>query len=181
MIGFTLKAARHLCCGMLFFSLSAMAQAPGRTDANPESLGFEIGNGKRIIRNLNGMYGLRIFGSWEASISDKFTEVITSLSDGTPRARLQINMVQAESIRTFNDLVDLFLGKAKGWTVAKIGDLEAVQKEANLSTGRCVLDVRVFKAPQEIAVINLDAAPKCDGPSAYAKIKASLDTFYFIK
>jgi hypothetical protein len=167
-------AARFLCCAMIVLPLTAHADDTDK----PEGMGFEIGNGKRMVRNMGGLYGLNVPQNWEVGFHGKFTEILTSLQEGSPRARLHINVITAEAIRTFRDLVNQLNGR--GFSVAKIGSLDAVQREDELNNGRCMLDVRVFRAPQEIAVITLDGSRDCHGASAYTRIKDSLDTFKFI-
>lgn len=186
------SAVRLLCCVMVLFPLLASAgdtptgQVPAqRNGAGTGTWGFEIGNGKRMITNVNGFYGLTTpAGTWQVGFYGKFTELLTSFYDGAPRARLHINLIAAEGIRTFSDLVTQLTGR--GFEVAKIAQLEAVSKEDALTNGRCLLDVRVFRAPKEIAVITLDgnrvdASDDCRSPSSYTRIKESLDTFQFIQ
>lgn len=193
------SASRYLCLAALLVSLSgftadvALDQSPtggiGRPSALPEGWGFEIGNGKRLIRNLNGMYGLRINNAWEVGVAGRFTEIFTSLAEGTPRAILRINVLDSKNcsycarIDSFNKLVDLFTSRATGWTVidkSRIGGHDAIQKEGDIGAGRCMLDVRVFKKPGEVASISLDSAPDCTGQSSYQTIRQSLESFEFL-
>ena len=94
--------------------------------------GFEIGNGRKIIENVKGGYSIVVPEKTEVGTSKNYTEVIAPLSEGTPRARLQINVVKDTGLMTINDLVDS--KKDGSWTVTKLAGLEGIQKEETLPT-----------------------------------------------
>ena len=167
-----------IICFLISFPLGTAEAAPPGRESLLDSAGFEIGNGKRLIRNPSGLYGMKISNSWRHEFFGQLTEIVSGFS-GRPKARLRISMETDENIQTFADLVLLFRRKM-GWSIDKIAGLDAILKEEELSDGHCMLDAKVFRAPGEVAVITLDGAPDCRGPSAYGTIKTSLETFHFI-
>lgn len=136
--------------------------------------GFEIGNGRKIIENKNGGYTIIVPEKTEVGTTKNYTEVIAPLSEGTPRARLQINVVKDPGLKTINDLVDS--QKDGTWVPVKMADLDGIQKEETLTTRLRQIEIRLFLREGEIVVVNLEGVP---GPSLitpFEAIKSSLES-----
>ena len=136
--------------------------------------GFEIGNGRKVIVNGTGGYSIVIPEKMEVGNSKTFTEVITPLPAGTPRARLQINVVRDEGLITIHDLVDS--RKDGVWTPINLAGLAGIQKEETLPTRLRQIEIRLLLRPREILVVNLEGVPGPSMMNPFETIRESLET-----
>lgn len=137
--------------------------------------GFEIGNGRKLIKNVPGSYGIVVPEKLEVGFYNRFTEIIAPLMEGTPRARLQINVVKFESLNTLTDLLESKDGQ--GWVPVKLAGYSGIKKEETLPTRLRQIEFRLFYRPNEIIVINLEGVPGGSPSSAFEGFQQSLETF----
>lgn len=137
--------------------------------------GFEIGNGRKVIRNQAGAYLLKIYKEWEVGILGKFTEIISPLYEGVPRARLQINVLHEDKLKTVEDLLDSM--PSEEWMPVVLGELEGVQKRRPTVNGVQTTEVRLFRGPGEVIVMALDGKPGDNELTAYDKVQHALTSF----
>ena len=140
-----------------------------------ERAGFEIGNGRKLIKNLDGGYLMKIYKDWEVGINGKFTEVVAPIYEGVPRGRLQINVLGEGDLDSAIDTSQQ--RPASDWMPVVLGDLQGVQKSRLLPSGINSTEVRLFRDTGEVIVMTLDGAPGKDTLTAYDKIQHSLTTF----
>lgn len=141
-----------------------------------ERAGFEIGNGRVIIKNYAGKYQLKIYDKWEVGIMERFTEVISPIYEGIPRARLQINAVIDERVTTVDDLVQP--NENSEWGRVFLGDLDGVKKEVSQPNGIHNLEVRLFRGPGDLIVINVDGKPGSGSTATvFDRLQAQLMSF----
>ena len=136
--------------------------------------GFEIGNGRKTVENVKGRYSIVVPEKMEVGRSKSFTEILGPLSEGTPRTRLHINVVNEDSLLTLNDLID---SKKDGWTSVKIAGLEGIQKEDVLPTRVHQIEIRLFLRPGQVIVLNLEGAPGPSLMTPFESVKESLGSF----
>lgn len=137
--------------------------------------GFEIGNGRKLIKNEPGKYSMKIYDKWEVGQADAFTEVISPLYEGVPRARLQINVVATDAIRTLQDLYES--RRDPTWIPLVLGKLQGIQQEKVLSNGVHELEVRLFRRDGEVVVLQMDGRPGTQALTAFDKVISALPTF----
>ncbi len=159
-------------------SASLIGNLPGVQMPGPEVMGFELGNGRTIARNQPGNYALSVSDTSEVGYLDKFTEVIASLAEGTPRARLLINPVHADTISTLDDLVGDKV--EKHWMLTNLNGLEGVKREITLSSGLSQLEIQLFRTKGELIVISLEGKADKEGKSSYSRFRNALETFHLL-
>jgi hypothetical protein len=137
--------------------------------------GFEIGNGKKMIKNEPGRYGMKIYDKWEVGLAEAFTEVISPLHEGVPRARLQINVVPSTNIQSLQDLYES--RRDSGWIPVVIGRLQGVQQEKILANGVHEVEVRLFRNPGEVLVLQMDGRPGTQQLTPFDKVVSALTSF----
>lgn len=142
--------------------------------------GFEIGNGRKLIRNLAGKYGVNVPDKWEAGLFKSFTEVIAPLYEGTPRSRLQINVIKPTGATS---PIELLKTKSEDtWTRVALAELEGIKKETILAGGVHEVDIELFRGKEELIVINLTGKPKeitsGAAPSSFDRLYRSLQTIH---
>ncbi len=140
--------------------------------------GFEIGNGRIIIKNHAGKYLLKMYDKWEVGILDKFTEVISPLYEGIPRARLQINALEDEKVKNAQDLIEPT--ESSEWTKVSLNSLEGYKKCSFQPNGTNNVEVRLLRDEGDFIVINLDGKPGLNHDSAFDKLQAELSSFQLI-
>jgi hypothetical protein len=137
--------------------------------------GFEIGNGKKVVKNTPGSYEFIIPDTLEVGFSNRFTEVIAPLFDGTPRAKLQINIVKNNSIGSFSDLVNS-IGTDTNWTRVSLAGYDGIKSELVLPTKLHQLEYRLFFKEFELLVINVEGIPRYSPKSTFEQLQKALDT-----
>ena len=137
--------------------------------------GFEIGNGRKLIKNTNGSYEIIIPEKLEVGFANRYTEIIAPLFEGTPRARLQINIVKADSLNTLADLVESRSGQ--GWEAVKLAGLNGIKKVEILPTRLQQIEYRLLYRPTELIVINAEGVPSGSPATAFEMLQQSLETF----
>lgn len=91
---------------------------------DPRVGGIELGNG-RIVENLEGQYQIFTPEKWEVGRNEKMLEIIAPLSEGVPRARLEIDVLP----NTFNSALALEETLiAAGWEKARLRKLNGYIK-----------------------------------------------------
>lgn len=136
--------------------------------------GFEIGNAKKEVTNIPGKYSIVVPDKSEVGITKHYTEVVTPLSEGTPRTRLQINLVTEANLKTVADLVDS--RKEENWSAITLSGLQGIKKEEKVSTGLQQIEVRLFLRPGKIIVVNLEGVPSPSALSPFEVLKDSIET-----
>lgn len=136
--------------------------------------GFEIGNAK-TIENLPGRYKITVPSKTEVGSVKTYTEAIAPLSEGTPRTRLQINLVTENNMNSVANLIDSRL--EENWSPINLSGLSGIKKEVTVSTGLSQVEVRLFLRPGKIIVINLEGVPSPSPLSPFEVLKDSIETF----
>ena len=137
--------------------------------------GFEIGNGRKVIKNTPGQYQLIVPESLEVGFSSKFTEAITPLFEGTPRAKLQINIIKDEKIATYSDLISST--SESNWNSCSLAGFQGIKNEVILPTRLHQIEYRLFYKEFQVIVINIEGIPSELPASPFEKIQKSLDSF----
>ncbi|MSP18048.1 MAG: hypothetical protein EXR74_00610 [Bdellovibrionales bacterium] len=137
--------------------------------------GFEIGNGRKVIKNTPGQYELIIPKSLEVGFSSKFTEAITPLFEGTPRAKLQINIIKDAKIGTYSDLI--YNTSESNWSGCSLAGFQGIKNEVVLPTRLHQIEYRLFYKEFQVIVINIEGIPSGLAASPFEKIQTSLDSF----
>jgi hypothetical protein len=137
--------------------------------------GFEIGNGRKLIKNEPGKYLMKIYDKWEVGQAEAFTEITSPLYEGVPRARLQINVVDSTNIQSLDDLYQS--RRESSWIPVAMGKLQGVQQEKTLSSGVVEMEVRLFRAPGEVLVMQMDGRPGKKELTPFDKVISALTTF----
>lgn len=137
--------------------------------------GFEIGNGRKLIRNEPGKYLMKIYDKWEVGQAEAFTEITSPLHEGVPRARLQINVVGSDNIQS---LQDLYASRSEvTWIPVALGKLQGIQQEKVLSNGVHEMEVRLFRTPGEVVVMQMDGRPGTQQLTPFDKVISALTSF----
>lgn len=138
--------------------------------------GFEIGNGRKLIKNVNGMYLLKIYKDWEAGTLDKLTEIISPLHEGIPRARLRINVMQGEKREMIRQILEK--KEAQDWVPVVLDQLNGLQKQTVQPSGIHEVEVRLFRDTGETILLHMDGRPgEPNAPTAFDKVQSALSTF----
>ncbi len=137
--------------------------------------GFEIGNGRKLIKNEPGKYLMKIYDKWEVGQADAFTEVTSPLIEGVPRARLQMNVVNGKETQSIQDLYES--RKEANWIPMALGSLQGIQLERVLANGVHEMEVRLFRAPGEVVVMQMDGKPGTAELTPFDKLINALTTF----
>lgn len=132
----------------------------------PSIAGFEIGNGKRILRNEKGRYELKTLKQLEAGIRESLTEVVSPLSEGTPRSRLQIDIIPSK------------VEHSTGATIIEVGGREASQYRVILPNGVHKVEILVPRESDTVA-INIEGVPGLLIPSSFDRLLETLATLSF--
>lgn len=119
---------------------------------DPRVGGIDLGDG-RMVENLEGQYQIFIFEKWEVGRNGKMIEAIAPLSEGVPRAHLQIDVLP----NNFNSA--LALGEklfAEGWEKARLRNLNGYIKINDVGgiLRRQEIDFQLIRN-QEIIVIHM--------------------------
>jgi hypothetical protein len=136
--------------------------------------GFEVGNGRQVIKNEAGNYRVVVSDKLEVGFANRLTEATSPIGLGTPRTRLQINVVRNTPIDSLMELRN----DNPDWSPVKIAGLDGIRKEVVLPTGIRQIEVRLFVKMNEVIVINLEGVPV--GPAAgslFAGLEESLTSF----
>lgn len=145
---------------------------------NPAHSGFEVGNGRQLIKNDPGNYKLMIPERLEVGFADRLTEIISPFAEGTPRARLQINVVKNVPVDSHSDLV----ASNPEWTPITLAGLHGIRKEIILPTKLHQIEVRLFVKTNEMIIINLEGTPTGSAASSlFGGMEESLGTFELLK
>jgi hypothetical protein len=137
--------------------------------------GFEMGNGKKIVKNTPGNYEIIIPDKLEAGFSNKFTELIAPLFDGTPRAKLQINIVKNDLVKSLFELVNSVPGD-NTWTQASLAGFDGIRNETVLPNKVHQLEYRLFFKEFEVLVISVEGVPGYSSKSNFEMLQRALDT-----
>jgi len=138
--------------------------------------GFEVGNGRTLLKNEAGKYSIIVPNRLEIGKFDRFTEAISPSSEGTPRARLQINVVKNTGIETIDELVAT--KPDANWAQLSLAGLSGIRKDEVLPTNLHQVEIRLFSKANEMIVINLEGVPQGTVSAAfYRDIENSLGTF----
>lgn len=155
--------------GALFFSYSTTSNALVHgADSLPmpdKQGGFEIGNGRTLIRNLAGRYTLKVPVQWEVGVSNKMTEIMTPQRKNIPRSRIQINILGADGIQSTQDLL-LRKKDDEDWrpmdTNPRLTGIEKMTSDKNhLDSGHAALKMELL-SQDKIVVISIWANPNDD-------------------
>lgn len=136
--------------------------------------GFEIGNALKVIENVPGRYSITVPHKSEVGTVRNFTEVIAPLTEGTPRTRLQVNVVNEERMKTVVDLIDS--KQDESWTPISLSGLQGIKKEMTVSTGLRQVEVRLFLRPSKVVVVTLEGVPSPSPLSSFEMLKDSIET-----
>ncbi len=137
--------------------------------------GFEIGNGRKLIKNEPGKYLMKIYDKWEVGKADAFTEITSPLYEGVPRARLQINVIESDNIQ---NLTDLYASRKEAtWIPVVLGKLQGIQQEKVLSNGVHEMEVRLFRNAGEVVVMQMDGRPGTQDVTPFDKVISALTSF----
>lgn len=138
--------------------------------------GFEVGNGKKLIKNTPGNYEIIVPETLEVGFSNKFTEIIAPLFDGTPRAKLQINLVKNEKIGNLSELVNSVSPEDGSWTQTTLAGYDGIKSEIVLPTKLHQIEYRLFFKEFEILVLNIEGIPSYSPKSTFESLKKALET-----
>ncbi len=153
-----------------FFSLASLLVPPQIALS-----GFEIGNGKKTIKNTPGNYELIVPEKLEVGFSNKFTELISPLFEGTPRTRLQINIVKDEKISKFSELVNS-VSPLENWNQIKLAGFEGIKSEVLLPTKLLQIEYRLLHKEGEIIIIHIEGVPTNSPTSTFNNLTKALDS-----
>lgn len=137
--------------------------------------GFEIGNGKKTVKNTPGNYEIIIPDKLEVGFSNKFTELIAPLFEGTPRAKLQINIVKNELVGSLSDLINN-LPVDNRWTKVSLAGFDGIRNEVVLPNKVHQIEYSLFFKEFELLVINIEGVPGYSSKSNFEMLQRALDT-----
>jgi hypothetical protein len=138
--------------------------------------GFEVGNGRLLIRNDPGNYSIIVPDKLEIDKFDRFTEAISPRSEGTPRTRLQINVVKNTGFSSVDELIQSKPDAT--WTQISLAGLDGIRKNDVLPTNLHQVEIRLFSKANEMIIINLEGLRQGTISAAFFEgIERSLGTF----
>lgn len=137
--------------------------------------GFEVGNGKKLVKNIPGNYEISIPESLEVGFSNKFTEIIAPLFEGTPRAKLQLNLARNEKIGNLSELVNS-VSEDRSWTQTTLAGYDGIRTEVILPTKLHQIEYRLFFKEFEILILNVEGIPGYSSKSTFESLQKSLET-----
>ncbi len=137
--------------------------------------GFEIGNGKKLIKNLIGKYSAKIDPKYEVGQFEAFTEITSPLSEGVPRARWQINAVNSTEIQSLRDLYESL--KETTWVPTALAKMQGLQREVILPNGVSQIDMRLFRGPGELVIMQMDGRPGTKALTPFDKVVSAASSF----
>jgi len=132
--------------------------------------GFEIGNGRKLVQNLAGKYGINVPEGWESFLFEKFTEVAPNYK-GAPRGSIQINVVDSHGIGSAGALVES--KREGGWSRINLNDLEGIKKEDRGNGGYRRVAIELCKG-KELILINLEGNLQRDEHAPFNQLYESL-------
>lgn len=137
--------------------------------------GFEVGNGKKLVKNTPGNYEIAIPESLEVGFSNKFTEIIAPLFEGTPRAKLQLNLIRNEKIGNLSELVNS-VSEDRSWTQTTLAGYDGIRTEVVLPTKLHQIEYRLFFKEFEILILNVEGIPSYSPKSTFEALQKALET-----
>ena len=161
----TAGARPHLIIGLALLVICSAAAIAG----------FEIGNGKKLIKNTPGNYEIVIPDRLEVGFSNSFTEVIAPLFDGTPRAKLQVNLIKDDNIGNISELVNS-VPNVSSWTQTTLAGFDGIRNEVVLPTKLHQIEYRILFRAFEILVINIEGIPGYSPKSTFETLQKSVET-----
>ena len=111
----------------------------------------------------------------EVGFSSRFTEVIAPLSDGTPRAKLQINIVKNEKIGSLNELINS-VSADNSWKPTAIAGFDGMRNEITLPTRLHQIEYRLFLKEFEVLVVTIEGIPDYSPKSTFETLQKALET-----
>lgn len=155
---------------LLCLSVSAFA-------SSEDKWGFEVGNGRKDMHNPTGRYGMRVPDQMEVGYVDEFTEVITPLNEGTPRTRLQVNVVKGKTPAHGLNALETWGADNGGARKVSLAGMNGTMSQTRQLDGRREIEIRLQRTPSEMVVIHLEGRPGTKAFAAFQKIVDSLGTF----
>src|SRR5262245_2056433 len=115
--------------------------------------GFEIGNGRQLVKNPIGNYSIIVPDRLEVGTFKRLTDAIIPISEGTSRANFHTDIVKTMSITSPAELIDSRPDAT--WTPITLAGLSGIRKDEILPTKLHQVEIRLFSKANEMIVINL--------------------------